>query len=366
MAVFWMTLVVLALHGGLTLWAFVQEPFCDDKEFQDRFEVYRARWTSAQTDGRKMVVVVGSSRIEWGVRAQLVEHLLAAAIDSAAGDAAPLVHNFGFAGAGPLRDWAIVRRLLASSAPPDYLVLEINPMFCGSRDGAPFETPRLVREKLLPVERRQLVRLGWKQGDPSKWSFDDLCPNWHRARAELLERIPSKSLVLRKPAPPRVDAWGDSTVVGASVWPKTGRQYTELAHKEYFDALQNLAIDPTALAVLDDIVATCRAKGVPLALLIMPESDYFRAWYGECAHKAVSDALDHFRGQQNVACFDARTWLPDLSEYFDSHHLLNDGARTFSRRFADECLVPWMRGAAPSPGGRAPFQTTSFPRSLAP
>ncbi len=351
-AILWTALAAIVLHVALTCWALVAAPLFDDTEYHDRFESYRTRWLSAKSAGRTTIAVVGSSRIEWGLRAGSIEETLAQT------PSAPMLHNFGFTAAGPMFNWTVVRRLLASPAPPDCVVVEINPMIFRSLNGLPYETIRLADHKLVADERRALDRLGWKRKITSHW-WNDLSPSWIRSRAEIFGRVQFKC----QSAGPR-DAWGDSHFVVDTNSAEKRERYLKNAKDEYFDALQNFQLDPTALAAMDDLLAVCRAKGVRVALLLMPEADSFREWHSAKTRQTIAEMLEHVGAGRTTACFDARTWLPEQTHFFDSHHLIDDGAQRFSRRLASECLMPWLADS-PNPDPSR-FQTTSRARNSVP
>lgn len=355
--ILWAIAVVLGIHGGLMCWTTFASPYLEDKEFEERYAAYSKRWRQAHAKGRETMVIVGSSRLEWGLYARIVEETIASRAS-----AAPMVHNFGFSGAGPLIDWAIVRRLIASPVPPDRVVIEINPIFYHTRDGAAYETPRLVREKIFPCERKSLDRLGWRQVNAAHWS-DECVPAWSRGRANIVWWSLRKKLTAdeRRGDHPPPDDWGDANLNVPTPDPASRAILTKRSKDAYCECLQNLEVEATTRAAMDDVLALCRAKGIRVAFFIMPESDAFREWYVLKSHAAIDGLLRHLAAGQDAAFFDARLWFPDPAIYYDSHHLLDDGARRFSRRFADECLVSWI--AEQSRTNSGPFQTTSFPRS---
>ncbi len=357
-AVLWTALTVLALNGGLVCWARLRAPFADDMDFQLRYSSYQSRRTATRTANRQTIAFVGSSRFEWGIRARIVEETLANRFEEP-----PLVHNFGFAGAGPLLNWAVCRRLAETPAAPDLAIVEINPVYFGSRNGVPLEMERLATEKLFPSERRRLVDFGWPHRDP--WpSWNDFEPRWRRDRAEhfarvhVAERRPRKSVVQTT----RCDEWGDNSglVLPEDLVEEKRARYRTIAKDQYFDALQIFKVHPIALAATDALVALCRAKGTRVAFILMPEADEFRDWYTAKTHTSLDGLIRHLRDELAVPVYDARTWFPPVSEYLDSHHLLEAGAGQLSRRIADEWLAPLLRDESPDAAG--PFRTTSFPR----
>ncbi len=338
----WAICILVSFHCSVTCWLSIKHPYLDDEEFDQRFGTYRQRWRLATEEGRKAVVIVGSSRLEWGLSARLAEQEMSRGLRSS-----PIVHNFGFAGSGPLFDWAVVHRLLESSAPPHLVVVEINPMYCGTDKGVPYETTRLSRIKLLPSERRGLVKFGWKHFHTSTL-LDEFVPMWVRCRGELL----SGTAIGKRPskdddrAPP--DQWGDSNFHVPTPDASGRTILTKMAKDNYYEGLQNLEIPATVERALDDLVATCRTRGIRVLFIVMPESEEFRKWYGSKTRERIDELFCRLTCDGFASYYNASEWLPDQNLYYDTHHLLEAGSRMFSQRLAMQCLAPWVRTAPPS------------------
>ncbi len=217
-------------------------------------------------------MLIGSSRVELGLRAKNIEGWLDAHSASP-----PIVHNLGLSGAGPLIEWTVVRRLLLADQPPDGLVIEINPMFCSAIDGISYDMQRVLNlEKLIDDERTELRRLGWN------WTSGELVraltPAWFRDRSAALARIgvhPSRS-VDSEPWTNGRDAWGDWTMVLEDRGAVHRHKKTLAAKRDYYERLQTLEINPVTHRLYDDMLARCRARNVAVTLLLMPEADRFR------------------------------------------------------------------------------------------
>src|SRR5262245_35858104 len=89
-------------------------PALRDPAFGSRWQ--RLRQRRQAEPGRPLLLAVGTSRLEVGLRADLVR---------LPGD--PLVFNFGLPGAGPPQQWLTLRRLRADGVRPDALLLELLP-----------------------------------------------------------------------------------------------------------------------------------------------------------------------------------------------------------------------------------------------
>jgi hypothetical protein len=352
MTIVWTVAAAFALHGALWYWSASHEPFIDDKEFQERFDTYRDHRAKTFSKGGKVIALVGSSHVAWGLRARIVEERLAAQCERA-----PLVHNFGIAQAGPLFNWAVVRRLVTSPAPPDVCVVEINPPYCGQIGDHPYEAGRLPNEKFLSAERRQIERFGHQTGNPLRWS-GDFVPRWHHLRTDLLDALRPGLTAPRHKGAFAWDTWGDSPLLVGDVKLERRDYFTKLARSLHVGVLQNFHFHPACFAAMDDILRMCQASNISVALLLTPEADEYHALYGPGTEPALREAV-HRLCVRGTVCFDARAWLPESSHYLDMHHLLDNGVEIFSQHFADECLVPWVRGdSAPAESDR--FRTTSF------
>jgi hypothetical protein len=120
------------------------------------------------------------------------------------------------------------------------------------------------------------------------------------------------------------------------------------ARAEYRAVLQTFAVGAGPERFLRANLAECRAVGVPVALLLMPESEEFRAWYPPAAERGVAAFLDRLKADCNVPVIDARAWVDD-ADFWDGHHLLPGGAAAFSGRLAGALSAMWphFRGGRP-------------------
>jgi hypothetical protein len=118
----------------------------------------------------------------------------------------------------------------------------------------------------------------------------------------------------------------------AGVDPAERARLEALAEEQYGTAFRDFRVGAGPLRALADLLADCRRDGVPVVLLLMPESAPFRAW-GREATAAVLDRLDELPGGGER--IDARDWVADVG-FWDAHHLLPGGATEFSERLAAE------------------------------
>src|SRR5262249_18261809 len=97
----------------------------------------------------------------------------------------------------------------------------------------------------------------------------------------------------------------------------------------FFPLLQLFRIDPRADRATRAVLDTCRARGIPVLLLLMPEDSEFRSWYTRQGEERLQAYLGELKQTYGVRVTDARAWLGD-DVFFDSHHLNLSGARKLS------------------------------------
>ena len=326
-------LVVLA-QIGLSVALETVRPEWRDPEYGHRLTQLRA--LRAAHPGRPLVAAVGSSRTQMG--------LSPAATGFPDEPGSPLVYNFGQAGAGPLRQHLTLLRLLDAGVKPDYLLVEFFPAALAA-DG-PAEAQ--LAEHLPRLGHADLGRLEPYTADPAAlrraWAANRLAP-WHAYRRVLLSHWWPRSL----PPGQQLDyQWAALDPFGFTPYPRevsAADRAAALARTgdEYAGRLAGLRVGAASDRLVRDLVARCRAEGIPVALYLMPESPAFAGWYAPATRAAVAAYLPAL----GVPVFDAADGFAE-DEFADGHHLLPAGAARFSRRLADEHLHRWVK----SPAGR--------------
>ncbi len=97
--------------------------------------------------------------------------------------------------------------------------------------------------------------------------------------------------------------------------------------------------------VYRELIERCRADGIPLAFVWLPESSLFRRLYSAKTESAVIEYWKHLTQEWNVPGLDFRFAMPD-ENLPDGFHLTQIGAAKFGPVFADE-----LRRAFPDLGG---------------
>jgi hypothetical protein len=321
-------LAVAALNGLLVLAVETTRPEWRDPEFGVKLKLLRAR--AAEEPDRPLVVLLGSSRAALGFRPDALGE---------GGETGPVVFNGALAGAGPLLELLVLRRLLDRGIRPAAVLVEVMPPLLNQPEGIP-EANR------LPLERVCLGDLGvlrryWPDPDPRlrEW-FGGRLAAWHTHRFALVSLVHPDLLGWDA----RQDRWNGLDRHG---WlpdprPRVSREEyergAEFARREYEPCLRAYRIAPDADRALRELLTTCHREGVSAHLLCMPEGADFARWY-------PPGALDTFRAYMDGLCreyglrwTDARTWI-GREAFTDSHHLLAAGAEQFSRRFGREVFA---------------------------
>jgi hypothetical protein len=278
----------------------------------------------AHAPGRRLVVILGSSRAEQGFRPGLLR--------PRPGD--PVVFNLARGGSSPLLQLVTLRRLLADGVRPDCVFLEIFPPSLVEPDTGATLPKVTLRDfpvmSRFPVSRdtyADFVRDRVLLWPTYRSSFLTRCaPDWLSPRGGWLERL-----------------WdlrgGEWQAISDGATPQERRERTADARRRYCRKLQNLHVAGGADHGLRGLLDLCREQGIGVVLFLMPESTEFRGWYPPPARERLSTYLASLRREYAVSLVDARGWLPD-EDFWDGHHLLRDGAATFTRRFATEVVVP--------------------------
>jgi hypothetical protein len=178
-----------------------------------------------------------------------------------------------------------------------------------------------------------------------KWLWERVNP-WGGQRAVLVNHVAPGIL----PWQQRIDHyWTMTDEFGYCRYPmgkieENRAARTEHTRQGYAGGLQN--VRPTELADRSyrDLVAECRAAGIPLAFFVMPESPEFRSWYPPHSRAAVEKYIRTLRDELGCPVFVAPESFAE-NDFADGHHILPDGAARYSRWLADAHLRAWLSAA---------------------
>ncbi len=320
------------LSGASAVTRLVADPVYADKE-------RRLRWLErAVPPGTARVVLLGTSRTGFAFDAGRTQR-------AAADAGVPAVaFNFGVPGAGPIAHRLYVPRLLADGHRPDLLVLEILPPLLADLPDGPLEARFVTGDALSRDELEVASQYGVPAGRVRRqWVEAALLPvSAHRFK--LIGRIYPEALPwnLRCECGRATDANGWNPTVVTEVSDAERARGVAATATEYRDVVtRDLPAGP-AVAALRDTLALCRAEGVPVALIILPETTAFRALYPPGAGAKLARFLAGLTAEFGCPVTDARGWLPD-DAFMDGHHLLRPGGEAFTDRLTAEVILPFLR-----------------------
>ncbi len=324
--------VFVLLNAGLGLWA-DQRPRLRDPYYGDKFVKLRTK--ADRPDRGPLVVVYGSSRTGFAFNGTVIER----AIQDAGGRAAAF--NFGIPAMGPIGQLLYFRRTLADGVRPDFVIVEVLPsMFARSADG-PREQHWMTGDRLRRRELDTVERCGYSSPDVrGRWWASSLVPVYG-LRFQLLGRVIQSWIPwqLRQDWSRGTDESGWCTPYKDVLTADERAFATAKARDEYFNVLQSWQLDVALAATLDEMIGECRTAGIPVKLLLMPESREFQSM----VPAEVRTRIDAFVRGRGVSVIDARDWL-EANDFTDGHHQLRGGAEKFSKRLALDVIQPWVEG----------------------
>jgi hypothetical protein len=305
------------------------------------------------------VVLLGSSRVQYGLRGGLLEGHLAAATGRPV-----VVVNFGAGGAGPCHSLLTWQRLLRRGVRPDLLVLEVLPALLNEPAAYDEFAERLLPPQALLWEDLPLVQRYSADGRPSlrrDWLAGALAP-LHTYRRTLLSRsagalLPSRQRVA---ADPRLDD-PQGTELPVAEMCRQRAQHLRRTRADYTAMLADFRVGERADRAVRELLESCREQGVPAALLVMPEGEVFRSWYPPGSWALLERYLRALCRDYGTALINARRWSPER-EFFDSHHLLPGAAERVTARLGREGVVPLLRRGRPAQRGGAALGANSGER----
>lgn len=305
-------------------------PHWTDLEYAARRERVLAR--VAEEPDRPVLAVLGSSRVGTG----FVPEALGEVRDPAGRPVC--VFNFSHMGGGPRLNLLMLRRLLRDGVRPAWVLLELLP-------------GQLHREDIFFTDL-SLCDAGW------------LCPHWRD------DRLPTRLARYRLDAPSRYRRTAVSELVpgfasgrpvtlgpcgGDEDWERPARMATDdgaalarIIANQYRDRLGRFQIDPTQDQIVRVTIEMCRAEGIQVAVVILPEDRTFRSWYGPGVEERIRAYAHGLRAGCRVPVFDTRDWMPDEA-FNDPHHLTAQGAREYSVRLNREVIRPLLAGGPGPP-----------------
>jgi hypothetical protein len=322
---------------GLTAEAY---PRLRDPLYGDKFVKLRRKLDAAPSKPAT-VVMLGSSRTGLAFHGWRSEQAIAAGTGKPA-----VAFNFGVPASGPVTHLLYLNRMLKAGVVPDMLIVEILPSMLHDDPNGPLERLWFYADRITFAEQATLTGHGF---DPTavhdRYAKSTLLPAYSR-RFQLMCRLAPSWLPwqVRFDWSRGADECGWGKFVSQDVDAQRRQQGIAQAKSEYETVLGVLTPGGGATAALRDLLATCKERGIPARLVLMPEGTPFRSWYGPGANDRLLAFLQSISTEYNAPLTDARNWLPDEA-FSDAHHMLETGAVAFTDRLTREAVLPALKEA---------------------
>jgi hypothetical protein len=314
----------LLLAGAMERW----RPEWRDREYGRK--AAQLRQCLADHPGRPLALMLGSSRTVYAFRPEEFHPLHSPSGERYVG------FNFGVAAAGPVKECVCLQSLLDDGIRPDLVLVEVLPPMLNEPGPGRFCEENWIHVPgLAASEVRQAQAYSNRPGRMGRaWLRSRLVP-WHAHRERILDGWHRPLEPGRTRPLDRMDAFGWIPAEWEAVSPQKRREETDFARQQYAPCFADFSLGEGPARAVRDLVDRCRADGIGVALVLMPEGSEFRSWYPPSMLHAVDGFLAELQQAQGVPLLDARTWVKD-ADFWDSHHLLPAGATAFSRRLARE------------------------------
>ena len=325
--------VALTLGFQLGFGAYAEHnPKRKDPTFGDKLDKLAAR-----SDGRPLVLMLGSSRTLLGFHAGQAEGEFPGV----------RAFNFGTPASGPITHLVYLRRLLDAGIVPALLLIEVLPPALADGADGPGEQLFLTGERLSSSEVDLVARFGFRE--------DRVRPAWRESvyspatalRFQLLGRaVPSWiPWNLRGDWSRNTDAHGWATPPRQIVTPEERAERTANADAEYRATLAVTSPDGRPMLAVAELLALCRTRGIRTRVIAMPEAPTFRRLYPDGLSDRIAKSLEIVANANGAGFSDARQWLAE-EDFYDGHHLFRAGAEAFTRRLTNEAIRPDFEGSA--------------------
>jgi hypothetical protein len=332
-ALLWGWALFAVLQGVLVIaerrWPGLWQP-----QYAHKLALLRRRLAAAP--GRPLVLFMGTSRTLNGLRPAELPRC------PCADGAIPVVYNFAYAGAGPLHQGLLLRRLLADGIRPAHVFLELLPAHLAFDD----EIGNVLRDKTIIWQDLPALKRYWHSPLQRRWWVGLNLMPCAAHRDALLARL--APWVLSRAERSHLRPWPLDeggyfpSYRGKRVSQAEYERRLQHAHDEYHWLLQAFHISPSADRAVREFLDLCRDHGIGVTLVLMPESSVYRDWYAPHAEPCLRHYLDGLCRDYRLRLVDARSWVADPA-FLDGHHLLPQGVSTFTRRFGREVYCAVLR-----------------------
>jgi hypothetical protein len=268
------------------------------------------------------VVLFGSSRF----KALILPSVVEARLRESFGNRAPRVTSVSFNGGDLVGTDILLDHVLAQGARPRIALIELTPEWV--RYPIPFLNGQLLRAFTWRDVREWLpeLLLGTRRTLLCARLFPAYC-----YRNELLTwmvgRPPPYLAAPSSPGGPKAKQKRDDPKHGAGRWARRMHGYET---------------SPRALALLERVLARCRAAGIDCVVVVPPISSTHRELLRGHIEKTFTAAIARVEAQEPFSLMDFQDRLPD-DGFHDSTHGNRSGGERFSQIVADEVIAPRWR-----------------------
>jgi hypothetical protein len=338
-AILWGIACFLAGQLGLALaiesgWWRFRDPFYEHKRIALR-RMCQQRSCSEAT--RRLFVMLGSSRTGNGFKG----NSFADEVGTALGEPWSAC-NLGVPGAGPLVELVNLRRILAEGMRPDFVLVEVMPLFLAEPPS--YELMLIKPERLCLADIDCLdscrmptspaLRRDWWQ----YWPFPS-----YAHRFSILSELAPKMLPsnLQQNWSADCDASGWVALEEENSTPAAREALARKVRAQYEAVLADFGLAEFGREALRQVLAECRQHDIPTALILLPEATQFRNLYGTHCRAGLDQFLASLRQEFRVPLIDSQEWVPDHG-FPDLFHLNTIGADIFTRRLSRE-MAPLLQ-----------------------
>ncbi|HEX4614152.1 MAG TPA: hypothetical protein VH092_38570, partial [Urbifossiella sp.] len=304
-------LLQAGLGLAVELSLYLRDPGYADKEI-------RLRRQFAGHPGAPSVVMLGTSRTGYGFYSARVREQLGADLGGRA-----MAFNFGIPASGPVTHLVYLRRLLEAGHRPDLLLVEVLPPTLAELPDGPLESRFLFGERLQHSEVEPVVGYGFPAAKTREAWVRSVVEPWYAVRFPLVGRVTPSALPwhLRYDWSRTEDPAGWTTPLVTDVTPELSDAGLKRAAGEYGAILADMHPTGGGARALADLLALCRERAIPVRLVLMPESEGFRALYPPATTARLYAFLHRLETEYAAPLVDARDWLP-AAVFTDGHHML--------------------------------------------
>ncbi len=309
----------------------------DDSWALNRTRVEHQKWEQLHTrlaefPDRPLVLMLGSSRTDWAFQA--------GRLDGQPGpDGRPLhVYNLGVPTTGPMHEALYLNDLLDEGIRPRLLLIELVTTHLNQSRRTFISEEHFTVPLWLNAHQLMFFRPYFS--NPRKalieWVQARVSP-WYAFRWHIHEHLQGHDEFIRpyEQARQPMDSWGCRILCDDPGTPEYRASRWGGAFSMYGMSLQQFRLGAKPAQAMHDLLARCRRERIPVALVLMPITQEFRALIPAEGRAELDNFVAELCDRYGTDLIDASDWL-DRADFDDGHHVLKTGAHKFSTRMIDE------------------------------